>query len=330
MKKSAEKFNRGKIIIYRPKGGGVDFDVRFKDETVWLRQDEIAKLFGKDRSVVTRHINNIFNDKEVDKKSNVHFLHIANSDKPVSFYSLDMILAIGYRTNSARAIHFRQWATKVLKGYLLKGYAINEKRLLEAKDKFRQLKQAIEFLRKKSKAKLLAGQEKEILDLLADYAKTITLLTAYDNNNLKLSRGKKSKFVLEYEMAVSIVAELKRELKIKKEASSMFGQEVSQKFESAIKNLYQTFGGRQLYSGLAEKAAHLLYLIVKDHPFSDGNKRVAAFLFVYFLDRNDYLFRESGERKINDNALVALTLLVAESDPKEKEQMIALITQLIK
>lgn len=329
-KKKEEKFNKGEIVIYKPAKGEVELSVRFKDETVWLRQNEIAELFGKDRSVITKHINSIFKDKEVDKKSNVHFMHIANSDKLVAFYSLDVILSVGYRTNSARAINFRRWATKILKKYILQGYAINEKRLLEAQNKFNQLQETINFLQKKSKAKVLQGQEKEILNLLADYSKTLSLLEQYDKNKLKAEKGAKAGFVLEYENCLGIIAELKKNLMAKKEAADIFGYEVGNKFESAVKNLYQTFGAKELYKSIEDKASHLLYLTIKDHPFTDGNKRIGSFLFVYFLDKNNYLFRKGGERKINDNALTALALLVAESDPREKEQMVALIMQLIK
>jgi len=324
-----EKFNKGEVIIYKSSKNEVELKVRFEDETVWLRQNEIADLFSKDRSVITKHINKIFKDKEIDKKSNVHFLHIANSDKLVTFYSLDVILAVGYRANSARAINFRRWATKILKKYLVQGYAVNEKRLLEAKNKFNQLQETINFLQKKSKAKLLKGQEKEILNLLADYSKTLSLLEKYDKRKLKIEKGQKAKFILEYKDCLNIIYELKNNLIAKKQASDIFGNDTGGKFESVAKNIYQTFDGKELYKSIENKAANLLYLTIKDHYFTDGNKRIGSFLFVYFLDKNNYLYRKSGEKKINDNALTALALLVAESNSKEKEQMIALITQLL-
>jgi death-on-curing family protein len=330
MKKEDKELKTDKIVIYKPKSGGVELEVRFEDETVWLRQNEIADLFGKDRSVITKHINKVFNDKEISKKGNVHFLHIANSDKPVAFYSLDVILSVGYRTNSARAINFRQWVTKVLKNYLLQGYAISERRLLAERNKFNQLQETIVFLRKKSKLKTLKGQEQGILSLLADYSKTLTLLEQYDRDKLKKGRGKPSKFVLSYPDCLDIIVQVRKELVAKKEAGELFGSEMNQKFESVIKNLYQTFGDKQLYKSIEDKSAHLLYLTIKDHPFIDGNKRIASFLFIYFLDKNEYLYRRTGEKKINDNALTALSILIAESRPKEKEQMIALITQLLK
>ena len=177
---------------------------------------------------------------------------------------------------------------------------------------------------------MLAGQEREIINLLADYSHTLTLLEQYDKNKLSSAKGSLGKFVLTYKDCAKIISELKKELVSKKEAGNIFGHETGHGFESVVKNLYQTFGGKELYQTIENKAAHLLYLTIKDHPFTDGNKRVGSFLFVYFLDRNNYLYRGTGEKKINDNALTALALLVAESDPQEKEQMIALITQLLK
>ena len=321
--------NKGEIIIYQTSKKEVDLRVRFENESVWLRQNQIAELFEKDRTVITKHINRIFKDEEVDKKSNVHFLHIANSDKPVAFYSLDVILAVGYRTNSAKAINFRQWATKILKEYLLQGYAINEKRLLEAQNKFQDLQTAVSFLQNQVKKKQLKGQEKELLHLLADYSKTLSLLEKYDKNKFKKLKGKKTKFILKYKECLTVITCLKKELIAKKEASDIFGMERSSAFESIIKNLYQTFGGKELYKNLEEKSAHLLYLTIKDHSFSDGNKRIGSFLFVYFLDKNNYLYKKSGEKKINDNALTALALLIAESNPKEKDVLIKIVISLL-
>lgn len=322
--------NKNNVVIYKSAKGKVKFLVKFENESVWMRQKEIASLFEKERSVITKHINKIFQDKEVDKKSNVHFLHIANSDKPVAFYSLDVILAVGYRTNSSRAIHFRKWASDILKKYLLKGYALNENRLLELQDKFTKLQETIAFLQHKAQAKLLGGQEKEILNLLSDYSKTMILLEQYDKDKIEKIKGKKTKFNLEYENCLEIIAKIRKKLILKKEAGDLFGNEVGSKLESIVKNIYQTYGGKELYPSMESKAAHLLYLIIKDHPFSDGNKRIGSILFIYFLDQNNYLFRTSGERKINDNALTVLALLIAVSRPKEKEQMTALIGQLIK
>jgi len=324
-----KEFKKGEIVIYKTSKNEVELQVRFEGKTVWLRQDEIAKLYGKERSVITKHINKIFADREVDKKSNVQFLHIANSDKPVAFYNLDVILAIGYRTNSSRAIQFRIWATNVLKNYLLKGYALNQKQLLEAKEKFNELQETISFLQEKSKHELLTGQEHEILNLLAKYSKTLTLLEQYDKEKLVLAEKGRAKFVLDYEQAQIIIKEVKKELIAKKEASDLFGLESGDRFKGILSAIYQTFDGKELYPSLEEKAAHLLYFIIKDHPFTDGNKRIGSFLFIYFLDKNNYLYKDSGEKKINDNALTALALLMAVSDPKEKDKLIKIITNLL-
>lgn len=332
-KKKFEELNKGEVIIYKHSKNRVELRVQFKDETVWLTQAQIAFLFNVERSVITKHLRNIFKSKELDGNSVcAKIAHTASDGKiyKTQFYNLDVIISVGYRVNSQKATQFRIWATKVLKKYLLHGYAVNEKRLMEAQNKFNQLQETINFLQKKSKAKLLRGQEKGILNLLADYAKTLSLLGKYDKNKLKAEKGRKAKFVLEYENCWNIIFELKKNLMAKKEAGDIFGNEVGGKFESVVKNLYQTFGGKELYQSIENKAAHLLYLTIKDHPFTDGNKRISSFLFVYFLDKNNYLYRETGERRINDNTLTALALLIAESNPKEKEQIIALITQLIK
>ncbi|OGZ27454.1 MAG: hypothetical protein A2365_03205 [Candidatus Nealsonbacteria bacterium RIFOXYB1_FULL_40_15] len=333
MIKNGEKFNKGDIVIYRPKGENVELKVTLNNDTIWLTQNQIANLFGVQRAAITKHIGNIFKAKELDKDSVSSILeHTAADGKKYKtlFYNLDVVISVGYRVNSKKATEFRIWATKILKRYLLEGYAVNEKRLLEANEKFKQLQTAVDFIRKKSRAKLLKGQEKELLNLLADYSKTLSLLEQYDKNNLKRAEGQSSKFTLTYGLSLDVIRSIKKDLFSKNEASDIFGIESDHKFEGLISNIYQSFDGKELYRGIEEKAANLLYLSIKDHPFVDGNKRIASFLFIYFLDRNNYLYRESGEKKINDNALTALALLVAESNPKEKDQIVALITQLIK
>lgn len=332
-KKKQEKFNKGEIIIYKPARGEVELKVRLEDESIWLSLNQITELFGRDKSVISRHLRNIFKENELSKNSVVAKIATTAADGKtyqVEFYNLDAIISVGYRVNSQRATQFRIWATRILKKYLLQGYAVNEKRLLEAKNKFNQLQETIAFLQKQSKKELLKGQETEILNLLTDYSKTLSLLEQYDEGRLKSEKGEKAKFILEYKNCIEIIANIKRRLVAKKEAGELFGQGRYGVFEGIIKGLYQTFAKKELYPTIEVKAAHLLYLIIKDHPFSDGNKRIASFLFVYFLDKNDYLYRKTGEKKINDNALTALALLIAESDPKEKEQLIALIVQLLK
>ncbi|MCX6720681.1 MAG: virulence protein RhuM/Fic/DOC family protein [Candidatus Staskawiczbacteria bacterium] len=325
-----KEIKKGEIVIYQTPDKKVKIDVSLENETIWLTQDQIALLFGTQRPAITKHLNNIFKSGELDEKSNVPKWNVPNSDKPVKFYSLDAVIAVGYRVNSKRATQFRIWATNTLKNYLLKGYVINEKRLLEAESKFEELKSAVEFLKQKSKHELLAGQEQEILSLLGDYSKTLTLLEQYDTEKVVLSKQGKGKFVLDYSVAQKVIAEIKKELVGKKEASEFFGQENGEKLKGLMGAIYQTFDKKELYPSIEEKAAHILYFIIKDHPFVDGNKRSAAFLFVYFLDKNKYLYRENGERKINDNGLAALALLIAVSDPKEKDKLIKIVTNLLK
>jgi len=330
--KKEDNINKGEIVIYQPKGGEVDIKVKLEKETIWLTQAQLSLLFGIERSVVTKHLHNIFNSKELDKNSVcAKIAHTAADGKvyKTQFYNLDVIISVGYRVNSKKATQFRIWATRVLKEHILQGYTINQKRLLEARSKFKELQNAIAFLREKAVKKTLRGQEKEILDLLGSYAKTLTILNLYDKKKVKKIRGKKAKFVLEYDSCKNIIIVLKKDLAERMEASHLFGIDTGKKLEGIIKNLYQTFDRKELYKTIEEKAAHLLYLTIKDHPFVDGNKRIASFLFIYFLDKNDYLYRKNGEKKINDNALVALALLVAESNPEEKDILIKIIINLI-
>ena len=330
--KKGKDISKGEIVIYRPKSGEIEVKVKLEKETIWLTQAQISLLFGIERSVVTKHLRNIFNSKELNKNSvcaKIAHTAIDRKTYKTQFYNLDVVISVGYRVNSKKATQFRIWSTRVLKQHILQGYTINQRHLLETRSKFNELQSAIAFLRKKSKRKLLEGQEKEILDLLGNYAKTLSILSQYDKGKIKKPRGEETKFVLEYNHCENIVVILKKDLAERMEASNLFGIETGKKFESIIKNLYQTFNRRELYKTIEEKAAHLLYLTIKDHPFVDGNKRVASFLFVYFLDKNDYLYRKNGEKKINDNALVALALLVAESDSKEKDILIKIIINLI-
>ena len=320
------------IVIYKTKNGP-ELEVKFEKETLWLTQAQIALLFGTQRPAVTKHLNNIFKSGELDKNSVCSILeHTASDGKKyrTQFYNLDAIIAVGYRVNSFRATQFRIWATKVLKNYLVQGYAINEKRLLEQTEKFKQLQRTIELIKQKSILPELKGQAEELLSLISQYANSFTLLYQYDENKITPYKTKKSKFVLKYEDCKSLIEKLKQKLIEKKEASELFGKEVNNKFKSIIGALYQTFNKKELYPTIEEKAANLLYLTIKDHPFVDGNKRIASFLFVYFLEKNNYLFKSNGERKIADTTLVALSLLIATSKPTEKDIMINIITNLLR
>jgi len=325
----SKKEQLGTVEIFKPKQGNIDVRVQVEGDSLWLTQAQIADVFDKERSVVTKHIGAILRDGEVDKKSNVQKMHIANSDKPVALYSLDIVLAVGYRTNSARAIDFRKWATSVLKKYLIEGYAVNQKRLKQAQEQFAQLQSTVQFLQAKIGTPILKGKEQDVFALLSEYSKTLSVLEQYDTDTLITPKGRKRTSKLTYDEAIDVLTSVRTKLIKKKEATDLFARERGGEFEGIITGLYQGFGGTDLYPTLELKAAHLLYFVIKDHPFSDGNKRSASFLFVYFLEKNSYLYKKSGERKINDNALAALTLLVAESDPKEKETMVNLIATLI-
>jgi death-on-curing family protein len=330
MKKQA--FQKGEIIIYKTSKNEVELKVRLEQETVWLDAHQMALVFDVNRPAVVKHINNIYRTGELGKKLTCSILEQVAADGKVrrmNLYNLDMIISVGYRVNSKRATQFRVWATTVLKKHLIKGYTINQKRLLQSKNKFKELQEAVLFLQEKSRHKLLSGQEQEILSLLSNYAKTLTLLEKYDKEKLTRPKGEKSKFILDYDNCKDIITKLKKELIAKKEAGDIFGQEYEGRFNGILGSVYQTFGAKELYLSIEEKAAHLLYFIIKDHPFTDGNKRIGSFLFIYFLDKNNYLYKKSGEKKINDNALTALALLIAVSDPREKEKMIKIITNLL-
>jgi len=320
------------IIIYEDKKTGIRLETHLENESVWLTQKQVASLFKVTVPTINEHLKNIFKTKELDQNSVIrNFLITANDGKKykTNNYNLDCIISLGYRVNSQIATKFRIWATNVLRKHIVEGYTINENRLLEANNKFKELQQAVSFIQETSKKKALIGQEAEILNLLSTYSKTLILLNEYDKSEIKEVKGTKSDFRLTYEDCREVIREIKGKLTEKDEAGDLFGSEKDNSFESIIKNLYQTFGGKELYKTLEDKAANLLYLVIKDHSFSDGNKRIGSFLFVYFLDKTNALYKVSGEKKINDNALVALALLIAESDPSEKEVLVKIVKNLI-
>ncbi|MFN3872297.1 MAG: RhuM family protein [Ignavibacterium sp.] len=326
-----QEFKAGEIIIYRSPQGP-EIQVKLDKDSVWLDAHLIAKLFDVNRPAIVKHINNIYKTGELDKKTTCSILEQVAADgkvRKMNLYNLDMIISVGYRVNSKRATQFRIWATKTLREHLVKGYTINEKQLLQSRNQLKELQNTIDFLKEKTKHELLAGQEKEILDLLSSYSKTLTLLEQYDKEKLAVAKKAKGKFILTYEESRKVIDGLKEDLMKKREAGNLFGQENGDKFKALLGNLYQTFGKKELYPSLEEKAAHLLYFVIKDHPFVDGNKRIGSFLFVYFLDKNNYLYKNSGEKKINDNALTALSLLIAISDPQEKDKLIKIVTNLL-
>ena len=315
------------VVIFRE--DSFELNVNFDGETVWLTQADLVRLFEKDQSVISRHINNIFRDKEVDEKSNMQKMHIANSDKPVKFYSLDIVLAVGYRTNSAKAIKFRQWATKILKSYMIEGYALNKERLQH--QKLAELDQTIQLIKQGLESHTLSTSEaKGFVEIISNYAKSWALLQGYDEQSLEeVVQTKEQKFVLDYDEAKEAIAELKKALIAKGEATELFGNEKAGEFKGNLLNIYQSFGGVELLPSVEQKAANLLYYIIKGHPFNDGNKRIGAYLFVLFLHKNGILHKPNGEPKINDNALASLALLVATSAPEQKEIIIKLVMNML-
>ncbi|MDO8947997.1 MAG: virulence protein RhuM/Fic/DOC family protein [Desulfocapsaceae bacterium] len=319
------KNEHGEIVIYQTEGGQSLLEVHLGKETVWLSQAQMVELFQRDQSVISRHIRNVFKEEELDEESNMQKMHIANSDKPAAFYNLDVIISVGYRVKSQRGTQFRIWATSVLKDHLLKGYSFNQKRLAEKG--FADMEQAVALLtRTLQRNELVTDEGKAVLEVVSRYARSWSLLLRYDEDRLELPKNRHPpKQSLDYGRTGKSIKALKDDLLARGEASGLFGQEREHHLQGILGNLDQTFGGQELYASVEEKAAHLLYFIIKDHPFSDGNKRIGAFLFLLFLKENN-LLEQSG---INDNGLVALALLIAESDPRQKELMIRLIMNLL-
>jgi prophage maintenance system killer protein len=314
---------KNNLIIYQGKSGAIEFKGDFKKETLWASQAQIVELFGVDQSVISRHINNIFKDNEIDRRSNMQKMHIANSDKSVAFYSLDVILSIGYRTNSKIAIMFRQWATKTLRQHILDGYTINKRQIAKNYNVFLR---AVDDVKKLLPANGLVKTE-DALELIKMFASTWFSLDAYDKEILPKSGTTKKQVKITAANIANTLSQLRQELIAKKEASDLFGVEKQKDVANGIVgNVFQSFGGKELYPTLEEKAAHLLYFIVKNHPFIDGNKRSGAFTFVWFLRQAKIL----DTTRLTPEALTALTLFVAESQMKDKQRMIGLILMILK
>ena len=302
---------KNEIILFENEK--VKLEVNLNDETVWLNVNQMAKLFQKERSVISKHINNAFK-QELDEDGNVQKMHIANSDKLVKFYSLDVIISVGYRVNSQNGVIFRKWANKVLKDYLLKGYAVNKQRL-------EYLEKTIKLIDIANRASERLGnnESKEILKVINNYTKALDLLDDYDHRTLEKVKGKTSNEKITYNECLAIIKELRFN-----EESNLFAIERNNGLESIINNIYQIFDNKDIYPSIEEKAANFIYMIVKNHVFIDGNKRIAATLFIYFLFYYDILYKDSIQ-VIDNNTLTALTLLIAESNPKEKEIIVDLI-----
>jgi len=312
---------KGQVILYKNK-----VEVRLEAETVWLTQKHISDLFDTDRSVITKHIRNIFKTKELKEKSNVQKMHIANSDKPVKFYNLDVIISVGYRVNSKQGINFRIWATNVLRKHLVNGYTLNEKRLTKDAAKYKELQKAIALIKNVESLADSSNEAKGIIRVISDYTRALDILDDFDHQRLRVPKGtKKAIYALTYEKALVIIDAIKEKFG----GSDLVGQEKDNSFKSSIGSIYQTFERMDVYPTIQNKAAHLLYFVVKNHSFVDGNKRIAAALFVCFLAKCGILHRKDGSKIIDTSALVGLTLMIASSRPKEKDIMIKVILNLL-
>lgn len=315
------------IVIYKNQDSQIELEVKLDRETFWLSLNQLADLFERDKSVISRHLGNIFKEGELIRTSVVAKNATTGSDGKtylVEYFNLDAIISVGYRVNSKKGTQFRQWATQRLKDYLVQGYAVNQKRL-------DQLQKVVSIIQEAGSTEALDLHEaKGLLQILSQYTQSFILLNQYDSENLRTEfLNEHITYEIKYEEARKVIQKLKGQLILKNEATDLFGNEKDDSFQGILGNIVQTFDSQYLYPSIEEQAAHLLYFIIKNHPFSDGNKRIGAFLFVWFLDKNQHRFKKSGELKINDNGLVVLALLVAQSNPLDKDLMIKLIINLI-
>ena len=320
-----------KIVIYQSEDGQTQIDVRLENETVWLTQSQMAELFQTDRTSIVRHINNIYKADELEKNSTcakIAQVQIEGKraiNRMISYFNLDMIISVGYRVNSKRGVKFRQWANRILKEYLVKGYAVNDRIRREQISELRQLVGVIG--RTIQNQQLERNDENQALfDIVVDYTYALDTLDDYDYQRLKVAKTtQEDKFHATYDNAMEAIKTLREKFG----GSTLFGNEKDDSFKSSIGQIYQTFGGEELYPSVEEKAAMLLYLVTKNHSFSDGNKRIAATLFLWFLNNNGILYRPDGSKRIADNTLVALTLMIAESKTEEKDIMVKVVVNLI-
>ena len=321
---------KNQIEIYRSADGGIELNVKLENDTVWLTQNQMAELFGVDRTSVVRHIRNIYATQELDevstcaKNAQVRLEGTRTIVRNIPFYNLDMVISVGYRVNSKNATAFRKWATNILKQYLIKGYAINQKRL----DHYNDLKNVVNLMSRAIalQQKVSKGEYEGLFSVISDYVYALDTLDRYDYQSLGIGQTTKEEpFRATYENAMEAINALKRKFG----SSQWFANEKDDSFKSSIGQIYQTFGGEDLYPSVEEKAAMLLYLVVKNHSFSDGNKRIAAMLFLWFMEKNGILYGEDGHKRIADNTLVALTLMIAESRTEEMDVMVKVVVNLI-
>jgi prophage maintenance system killer protein len=325
--------NNSEIQIFTSKDGKTEIQVTLENETVWLNQYQLESLFQTNRTSINRHISNIYNTEELDKESTcAKFAQVQKEGnreikRQIQYYNLDVIISVGYRVNSKRGTEFRIWANKILKEYLIKGFSINELRLKKQNEQLKELQKSVKLIGEAINQKVLSTDESiGLLAIISDYAYALDILDQYDYNTLKITETSEQKSVqITYEEAIEQIEFVKR----KYGNSDLFGKEKDKSFRSSISTIYQTFDGKDLYPSIEEKAANLLYLITKNHSFTDGNKRIAAFLFLYFLEKNGILYNENGNKRIADNALVAITLMIAISKPEDKDIIVRIIVNLI-
>ena len=319
--------NKGEVIIYKTPDGETSIDVKLENETVWLNRHQLAVLFNRDIKTIGKHISNALREELANMPVVAKFATTALDGKTyrVEYYSLDMILSVGYRVKSKNGIYFRQWASKILKDYLIKGYAVNHK---IKNENYRELKELVRLVGRTMEAgKLQATDETQgLFNVVVDYSYALDTLDSYDYQNLTIEDTTvEEKFHATYEGAVEVIKNLKKKFG----ASKLFGNEKDKSFRSSIGQIYQTFEGKELYPSIEEKAAMLLYLVIKNHSFTDGNKRIAASLFLWFMNKNHILYGKDGSKRIADNTLVAMTLMIAESRPEEMNMMVKVVVNLI-
>ena len=314
-----------KIVIYQTEDGHTQIDVRMENETVWLSANQMAMLFDREESNIRRHVINVFREGELNRENNVQNLHVNGVKKPVPFYTLDVIISVGYRVKSQRGVQFRQWANRVLKQYLMKGYAVNERIRREQIGELRQLVKLVGRTLQ-NREMLSEVESQDLLDVVVDYTYALDTLDNYDYERLSIDKiTPEESFRATYEGAMWEIERLRERFG----GSVLFGNEKDDSFKSSIGQIYQTFGGEELYPSVEEKAAMLLYLVTKNHSFSDGNKRIAATLFLWFLNGNHILYNADGSKRLADSTLVALTLMIAESKTEEMDVMVKVVVNLI-
>lgn len=327
---------KGQIFIYK-KSDGPEIKLKLHNNTLWLSLNQIAALFGRDKSVISRHISAIYKEGELSAKGTVAKTATVQIEggrkvkRSVEYFNLDAIISVGYRVNSHQGTQFRIWATSKLRNFLLKGYIVNEQLLRQQQEtKLRELENTVKLFQNVLETNRAHGYEQDLLKIITDYTGTWVLLNKYDQGSLEIENvSRKRSIPFAYEKIKDSIERLKTRLVKNKQASDIFGREVDLKLKALLGNIAQSLHGKLVYDSIDERAAHILYFVIKDHPFADGNKRIGALLFLLYLVENNYLYKKNGERKLNDNALSALAVLIAESKPEQKDSMIKLIVNLI-